>query len=92
MIFKVDWVENKSPDWKIATIIEAVEGGKEYRDVSINRTDHKTNAEFPGFDGLQPGSEVRGEIWRNPAGKWYLFPPRAPKSRSRKLLSRMNRL
>lgn len=77
--YKVDWVENKNPDWKVATLVGA--DGYKTEDVSINRANKKGEV-FPNFDGILPGSDVEGELWQSNASKWYLFAPKAPKSAS----------
>ena len=71
MPLKVNWIEVKSPDWKIATIQD---GDKVYESVSINRTSKKGET-FPDFDDLQAGRETNGVLWVSPANKNYLFPP-----------------
>ncbi len=81
MIYEVVWVENKNADWKVATLREKIDGGKEVTDVSINRTNKQGQA-FPNFDGIAPGAEVHGEFWRSPANKNYLFPPKPQTPRS----------
>ena len=70
---KVEWIEVKAPDWKLATLIG--EDGKQITEVSINRTSKKGEV-FPSFDELASGHDVEGELWQSTAGKWYLFPPR----------------
>lgn len=71
-------MEKKSADWIVATL-EC--GGNVTKDVSINRNDKKTGAvAFPTFDEIQSGRTVEGELWNSPAGKWYLFAPKASKS------------
>ncbi len=72
MFYKIEWVENKSKDWKVATV-SAVDGTKQ-TDVSINRVSKKGDM-FPDFDGITPGKEIGGRLWSSPAGKWYLFAP-----------------
>lgn len=74
MTYIVDWVENKNDGWKVANIHEVVENGAVYQDVSINRVDKK-NREFSGWDGIMPGAQVTGNIWRSPSGKFTLFAP-----------------
>ena len=74
MKFKVEWCENKSPDWKIATLND---GSAMITEVSINRNDKKTGkVAFEKFDDIMPGFDVEGELWKSPAGKNYLFAPR----------------
>jgi len=72
MSYKINWIEVKGPDWKIASF----ESGES--DVSINRTSKK-GIPFPNFDNLGAGVEIEGNLWKSDAGKLYLFPPEAPK-------------
>lgn len=78
-IVKIDWIETKGPDWKVATLTN--EMNKTEKEVSINRTSKKGEV-FPNFDALQVGQTIEGELWQSGAGKWYLFPPQ-PKSQYR---------
>lgn len=71
--FKVEFVENKSNDWKVAQLRD--EHDKEYKDVSINRVGKKGDT-FPNFDAIMPGASIEGVYWQSDAGKNYLFPPR----------------
>lgn len=81
MIFEILWAENKTPDWKVCTVKEAIAGGKEYTDVSINRKDKSGAVAFSKFDEIAPAFTLEAEYWSNPAGKQYLFAPKpAPKS------------
>lgn len=72
--FNISWLVKKNPDWIVAELTE-VPLGTEYKEVSINRT-NKWGELFPGFDDLQPGRDVEGEIWQSGQGKWYLFAPK----------------
>lgn len=72
MPYRIEWIETKSPEWKVATV--NIGQGKTV-DASINKTSKKGEA-FPDFDNLKPGMEVEAELWQSPAGKWYLFPPK----------------
>lgn len=81
MKYKIDWLEVKSPDWKIITITGE---GKQYNDVSVNKTSKKGEV-FPNFDDMKAGDDIEGELWVSQAGKNYLFPPRVdnkPQTRS----------
>lgn len=69
--YKIDFIEKKGADWKIATLI--AEDGHPTNEVSINRKS-KSGEVTQNFDNLMAGSAVEGELWRSPAGKWYLFP------------------
>ena len=74
MKYKIEWMEKKGAGWIIATLSE---GNVQITDVSINKLDKKTNqVVFVNFDTLMPGSDIEGELWRNPAGKAYLFAPK----------------
>lgn len=75
MKYTVEWLEVKSPEWKIATLSD--ENGKHIVDVSINKV-NKKGIEFPDFDKILPGSKIEGNLWQSPAGKTYLFAPDAP--------------
>lgn len=74
MSYIVDWAESKKPDWKVVTIREITEGGNSYEDVSINKVDRK-GVTFPNFDGIMPGAQIHGNLWRSPTGKYTLFAP-----------------
>lgn len=81
MIFEILWCENKTADWKVCTVKEAIAGGEEYTDVSINRKDKSGAVAFPKFDEIAPAFTLEAEYWSNPAGKQYLFAPKpAPKN------------
>lgn len=71
--FKINWLEKKSPDWAVATLLN--EDGIETKDVSINKTSKKGDI-FPNFDTLAPGMDIEGEPWASTSGKVYLFPPK----------------
>ena len=71
---KIEWIENKSKDWKVATVIDPTTSAQ-YENVSINRTG-KNGEVFPNFDGIMAGSMVEGNLWTSSAGKHYLFPPK----------------
>lgn len=71
--FKVEWAENKTNDWKVATLRD--EHDKEYKDVSINRVGKKGDT-FPNFDAIMTGASIEGVYWQSDAEKNYLFPPR----------------
>lgn len=71
--FHIEWVEVKSPEWKIISI--KPEQGEIITDVSVNKFD-KEKKEFPKFDAIMAGQDVEGEFWRSQAGKAYLFAPR----------------
>lgn len=82
MLFRIQSVEDKSADWKIMTVIEAIEGGKTYTETSVNRNNRDGTVAFPDFDTFKEGATFNGEYWRNPAGKNYIFAPK-PKPISR---------
>lgn len=74
MKYILQWVESKSPEWKVATITN--EAGLSYSDVSINKTNKKGEV-FPNFDTMMVGHTIEGEYWETPdKSKKYLFPPR----------------
>jgi hypothetical protein len=75
MKIKIDWLQVKNPDWKLASITQI--DGTKLTEVSINRTTKKGEA-FPNFDGLMAGHEIEVELWQSTAGKWYAFPPKDP--------------
>lgn len=72
-MFTIEWVENKSADWKIMTL--KTPQGATTEGVSVNRVNKKGEV-FPNFDNLTPGATVDGELWQSTAGKWYLFAPK----------------
>ena len=72
MKLKIEWIETKSPDWKIATLRD--ESGISFSDASINRTDKKGRI-FPNFDGLMAGHTIEANPWQNPTTKkWAIYP------------------
>lgn len=79
MKFKINWLEVKSTEWTIVTLLD--DNGVEYKDVSINKKSKK-GEEFPNFENLQAGQDVEGELWTSSAGKHYLFPPKVVKTAS----------
>jgi len=79
MQFKIDWIETKKPDWKIATVTGI--DGIQHSDCSINRTG-KQGEVFPDFEALAPGHTIEADLWNSPAGKNYLFAPK-PKTAGR---------
>lgn len=72
MNYKITWVENKSNDWKVASL-EC--GGVKTEGVSINRVNKKGEV-FPNFDSITLEGTVDGELWNSPSGKHYLFAPK----------------
>lgn len=78
--FKVNWMAKKSEDWIVAALID--EGGTEFKEVSINRTNKKGEV-FPNFDGIMPGTEIEGNMWTSDAGKHYLFAPKPQRAGGR---------
>lgn len=73
MTLRIEWTENKSKDWKICTVTKP--DGTTTENVSVNRMNKKGEV-FPNFDGIAPGADIEGELWRSDAGKWYLFAPK----------------
>lgn len=84
MIYNIKWLEKKSNDWIVATLVEAAtQTGippNELKDVSINRVNKKGEV-FPKFDEITNGGTVEGEPWASQAGKWYLFAPKPQSTR-----------
>ena len=74
--YKIKWLENKNPDWKILTLDD---NGTEIRDVSVNRVNKKGET-FPNFDEITNAGTVEGELWKSDAGKNYLFAPKPQKA------------
>ncbi len=70
--YTVEWIEQKSPDWKVCTL--KGENGS-VADVSINRVNKKGEV-FPNFDAITLQATVMGNLWRSDAGKSYLFAPK----------------
>lgn len=81
MTYEVLWVESKKDDWRIATLKEIIENGQEFTDVSINKVDKKGRS-FPKFDEITPGSQVTGNLWQSPTGKYTLFAPDEPRAQT----------
>lgn len=79
MKLKVEWCENKNQDWKVATLKAPDDYVTE--NVSINRQNKKGEV-FPNFDGIIPGADIEGELWKSDSGKWYLFAPKPQNSHS----------
>lgn len=79
MLYKIDWLENKKDDWKVATLIEATEGGQAINDVSLNSPDRQGRT-FKDFAQFGIGTMVEGNLWKNQTtGKYTLFAPDAPR-------------
>jgi hypothetical protein len=79
MIFKVDWVETKGADWKVATLVEGVEGGRAFENVSINRKRYGSEEiQWPDFDAIAPGTTLNGDCVESKTkpGNWSLYPLR----------------
>ena len=74
MKYRVEWAENKNKDWKIVTLSTG-DNSPQITEVSVNRVNKKGET-FPNFDGIIPGADIEGELWKSPAGKNYLFAPR----------------
>lgn len=70
--FKIEFIETKGADWKVASLSA---DGKTISEASINRTSKKGEV-FPNFDNLMAGQEIEGEPWQSSGGKWYIFPPK----------------
>ena len=70
--FKVNWLEVKSPEWKVATLSD---DQQQYANVSINKVNKKGEV-FPGFDEITNGGTVKGNMWQSPKGAYYLFAPK----------------
>lgn len=72
--FTLEFLETKSPDWKIASLSgEGLDGI--VTDVSINAKD-KSGTPFPNFTTMMTGHTVEGDFWTSSTGKKYLFPPK----------------
>lgn len=70
--YKVQKVEIKNADWKVATLLAP--DGYPTENVSVNRKNKKGEV-FPNFDGIVEGANVEGVLWKSDAQKWYLFAP-----------------
>lgn len=70
--YKIEFIETKGTDWKIASLTDESGKTEEYH---LNRKD-KNNNIFSDFDKWMPGHDVEGDPWTNSAGKRYLFPPK----------------
>lgn len=73
MAHKITAVQNKNNDWKVVEILNAA--GDIVENISVNRTNKKGEV-FPGFDDIQVGATIEGQMWQSPAGKLYLFAPK----------------
>ena len=79
MKYKINWVENKNEDWKVAELI--AEDGYKTSDVSINRKNKAGAVQWPNFDQIMPGSELEGNLWKSPTNKWFFYPPKPETAR-----------
>ena len=87
MIYNITAVSPKSADWKLVDVKEGIEGGKEIKGASVNRTDNKTGAiNFKKADGTDAfdlfveGYTFEAEPWTSPTkGTTYLFAPKPAK-------------
>lgn len=70
---KIEWLEKKNPDWKVANITKG--DGTTVENVSINRTNTKGEV-FPNFDAIMTGYTLECTVWTSGAGKTYLFAPK----------------
>jgi hypothetical protein len=69
----------KGDGWKVVTAKEAIEGGRTFNDVSINKVDRAGAIAWPNFDTIEVGATIEADYWRSPQNKQYLFAPK-PKS------------
>lgn len=82
MQYTLSNVQKKSPDWIVADL-KGLDGTVGYK-VSINRTNRDgSEIQFPGFESLDEGSVIEGNLWTNPAdaAKKALYPSKAPAAR-----------
>lgn len=75
--FKIGFIEQKNPDWKVIQLRD--EAGALTNDVSVNRVNKKGEV-FPYFDGITLEADVEGELWTSATGKHYLFAPKVAKT------------
>lgn len=79
MAKKIDWVESKSPDWKVISVTD--ENGLKQTSVSANRKDKSGKDNSAWFENITPSAVVEGNLWQNPtSGKWSFYPPKDPLS------------
>ncbi len=76
MKYNVEFIEQKSPDWKIVQLRDGA--GTLTDNVSVNRVNKKGET-FPNFDGITLEADVEGELWTSTTGKHYLFAPKIGK-------------
>lgn len=76
-MFHITKCEIKTKDWKVISVVTA--DGDSIENVSVNRTNKKGEV-FPNFDAIMTNSDVSGQLWNSPAGKQYLFAPKANSS------------
>jgi hypothetical protein len=78
MILQILELDRKSDTWCVAKLMEAVEGGNTFDDVSINKTDRNSGAvQWPQWDSFAVGVSFEGNVWENPTtGKRSVFPPK----------------
>lgn len=77
MLYKIDWLEVKttSTGKYVKKCVLLDESGVKINDVSIW-------GDFPNWDELRPGSEVKGEIKTNDKGYKSLYPEKVTTSRA----------
>ncbi len=82
MLYEIIECEVRKPDWKVVSVKEAVEGGKFYSGVSLNKTDKAGAVAWADFDSLTVGSTLEADFWQNPSDstRKYLFAPKPKKA------------
>lgn len=73
MLFKIDTVNSKTPDWKLVTA-HGVDGSV-VTEASVNRVD-KQGKTWDKFDEIVEGGTVEADLWKSPTNKQYLFAPK----------------
>lgn len=73
MLYKITGVIAKTNDWKLVTGTGV--DGSTINDASANRVD-KSNKTWELFDQIIEGGQIEADVWKNPAGKQYIFAPK----------------
>lgn len=77
MLLKITKVEDKTKDWKVVDCENPT--GEKTIGASVNRVNKKSEV-FPAFDDIKVDARLNAELWVSPAGKAYLFAPKATSS------------
>lgn len=77
MIYQISECAIQNEGWKKVTVKEAIENGKTFTDVSVNKLakDNVTVA-WPNWDTIAVGGTIEADYWKSPKGSQYLFAPK----------------